>query len=70
MGGGSRLPQGGHDGGGRWQRAGSLAPYEAGKADKEDEREALMSLLRFGNPSDGLTMGIAVRRVGTGNPRG
>lgn len=72
MGGRSRLPQGRHDGGGRVaasRESGRLT--RAGKGDdKEDERETLMSLLRFGNPSDGLMMGIAVRRARTGNPRG
>lgn len=56
MRGGSRLPQGGHDGGRRWQRDGKPGSRESltsgEKRTKEDERETLMSLLRFGNPSD------------------
>ena len=43
----------------------SREPYERGKgkADKGDDRETLMSVLRFGNPSDGMMMGLGLQCV-------
>lgn len=75
MGGGSRLPQGRHDG-----RATTMAESrepgvrdlevsEARKGNKDDDGEILLVALRFRNPSDGDD-GLAVRCDHTGNPRG